>query len=133
MSRLAARLSTRIITHGVCFVVLAYRAGSPTPANMTPRQGRDTEGELRGLSAFDTAERAAAASTGPTVKVQVIETNRLTLLGEFRHPVPEGHISLRPETQEQLEEWAASRGADGTHPMTEHVIAAIIDEVRVRK
>ena len=107
-----------------------YRVGSSTDNNLTPRPGKDTEGPKRGLSTFETLEEAAR----PGGKAQEIETDNLSNLDAIQNGSGSNtHVSIRPERQEQLEEWAAARGSDETHAYTAEVRSAITQEVRREK
>jgi RHS repeat-associated protein len=101
-----------------------YRGGSATPANLTPRPGRDTEGLKRGLSTFDTPEKAAK----PGEKYQVIDVSKLgPELEAFK--TPDGHVSIRPSNDAnnvKLNQWASTRGADPPSPLTTAVQDSIV-------
>jgi hypothetical protein len=98
--------------------------------NLTPRPITDTSEDPRGLSTFDAPERAAPPNGG---KVQVIDTERLRTLITVEDRANPGHVTIRPVSQEELDEWAASRGReDVVHPLTREVQEAIIDEGRIR-
>lgn len=84
---------------------LAYRGGSATPGNLTPRPGIDPDG----LSTFNNLKSAAA----PGNKAQVIDISRLpTPLQAIFDNSPPGHISIRPSDLSLIPEWAATRGTD---------------------
>jgi RHS repeat-associated protein len=104
-------------------VRVVYRGGSRTPANLTPRPGIDTTG----LSTFDSLE----AATKPGGKAQVIDVSKLQPpLRAIQDLSPPGHVSITPSDAALIEEWAATRGTDAIHPLTQNVINAIIDVVR---
>jgi RHS repeat-associated protein len=89
-----------IITEGTVF-----RGGSSSDANLTPRPGNDTVGEKRGLSTFDTPEKAAKSGE----KVQEIDVAKLGPdLEAFK--TPDGHVSIRPKDDSKLGDWASKRG-----------------------
>ena len=104
-------------------VGLVYRGGSRTPSNMTPRPGVDNTG----LSVFDNA--AAAAPNGG--KVQVIDTSRLRCAVACPDAPPAGHISIQPAELQDLTGWAATRGTDEVHALTQDILDAIVDEIRI--
>jgi len=105
---------------------LAYRGGSATPSNLTPRPGID----LDGLSTFNNLKSAAA----PGNKAQVIDISKLsTPLQAIFDDSPPGHISIRPSDLSLIPEWAATRGTDFIHPFTKGVMDAIIGVERVPK
>ncbi len=108
---------------------LVYRGGSATDDNLTPRPGKDTTGPKRGLSTFDTPEKAA--KTG--AKYQIIDTDKLKRLKP--HKDKSGHVSLRPATQKELDDWAASRGNPDKqpHPLTDETRRAIVGSGTIPK
>jgi hypothetical protein len=108
---------------------LVYRSGGNTPASFTPRPGIDTEG----LSTFDSVEAAVA----PGGKAQIID------LSKVEHPLvgvpdasPPGHVSIRPGAEltddvlQQTADWAATRGTETVHPLTEKLMRARVGEVK---
>jgi hypothetical protein len=98
--------------------------------NLTPRPITDTSEDPRGLSTFDAPERASPPKGG---EFQVIDTGRLRTLITVEDSANPGHVTIRPESQEELDNWAASRGReDFVHPLTREVQQAIIDERRIR-
>ena len=104
---------------------------------MTPRPGRDTQGDKRGLSAFERPELVPGAP-GERVKVQIIETDNLaTPLGFVRRG--DGHVSIVPVTQAQeiddaaLAAWAATRDAEEPDDLTKKVLAAVVGQEKVLK
>ena len=102
---------------------LLYRGGPRNPGAFIPRPGIDTEGPERGLSFFDTPEAAVA---GKKSKVyQTIGTDSLSKLQVFQTGEP-GHYSLRPETQAELDQWAATKGTGITSPYTTEVLKALV-------
>lgn len=105
---------------------LVYRGGSDSADNLTPRPGKDTDAgdPKRGLSTFDSLEKALR----PGEKAQVIDTSKLTSCGA--HCTPDGHVSLRPGTQEELEAWAKTRGTGDVHPLTKEVKEAVVGTVK---
>jgi hypothetical protein len=104
---------------------------------MTPRPDTDTQGNERGLSAFESAELVPGAP-GEKVKVQVIETDNLAApLGVVRHG--EGHVSIVPMTDAKaiddgaLTAWAAAREAEEPSDLTKNVLAAVVAQEKVLK
>jgi RHS repeat-associated protein len=97
---------------------LVYRNGSAMPDNLTPRPGIDTTG----LSTFDNLE----AATPPGGKAQIIDTSKLSSLVANPDSPPPGHVSITPGDPAQLDEWAASRGTGGVHPLTQELMDAIV-------
>jgi len=119
---------------------LVYRSGTRTVANFTPRPGRDTvarSGQAPGLSTSLPHELA------PGDKVQVLDLSLLQgPLRAFADDPSEGgtpgHVTIAPVDangnidQALLEEWADARATGATHPLTDLVLAAVV-QVNVRK
>jgi hypothetical protein len=57
----------------------------------------------------------------------VIDTALLKRLRAIADREPPGHVSIRPEDLALLEEWAASRGGETVHPLTQEILDAIIE------
>jgi len=104
---------------------LVYRGGSAQTDNLTPRPGIDTTG----LSTYDNP--AAAAPNGG--KVQVIDTSLLKLNGAFPDAPPPGHVSLAPGDAGLIDPWAVTRGTGVVDPLTQDIMDATIDVIRVPK
>ncbi len=98
-----------------------YRGGGRSPSNLTPRPIKDTVGPERGLSVFDTV----AAATKNSKIYQTIGTDNLTTLNVVPTGDP-GHYSIRPDTQVELDQWAATRGTDTVSPYTKEVQSALV-------
>ncbi len=110
--------SSAAMTEGV-----VYRGGSDTPANLTPRPGIDTTG----LSTWDTLE----AAVEPGGKAQVIDVSKLQPpLAAIPDAPPPGHVSITPSDPELIAQWAATRGTETVHPLTQIVKDAIIGVIR---
>jgi hypothetical protein len=115
--------------------LIVYRSGALTRDNFTPRPERDTQsrpGQEPGLSTFESFE------SGSGRKYQKIDLSRLKppLQGFPDDPAQggtPGHVSIAPADaagkvdQEQLEEWAATRGTQRTHPLTQIVLDAVVE------
>jgi hypothetical protein len=103
---------------------------------MTPRPEKDTEGDKRGLSAFDQAALVPGAP-GEQVKVQVIDTDKLPApLGFVAHG--DGHVSIVPKTagaidDDALRAWAATREAEEPSDLTKKLLAAVVGQEKVLK
>lgn len=103
---------------------------------MTPRPGRDTLGDKRGLSAFEEQDRVPGAP-GELVKVQVIDTEKLEPpLSCVRHG--DGHVSIVPMKSGAIDDdallaWAASRDAEQPADLTKNVLAAVVKQEKVLK
>jgi len=109
---------------------LVYRGGSFTESNFTPRPGKDDQGDLKeGLSTFRTPEQAA----NPGEKYQIIDLNKIRATGFVVIETPDGHVSIKPPTQKELKEWAATRGTDNVHPRTIFAMFARIGDGRTIK
>ena len=120
---------------------LVYRSGSGREDNLTPRMIKDTvgkPGQSPGLSTYTNLGLAVL----PGGKAQVIDLDllQLPLRGLEDEPLleggREGHVSIAPTTPDGevdralLEEWAATRGTDRVHRLTEIVKQALVATVR---
>jgi len=107
-----------------------YRGGSATDQNLTPRNPQDVIGEKRGLSTFS---NPAQVEKNGFKKAQEIDAGRL---GDELDAIPNGsgpndsHVSIRPDDDVKLLDWANSRAAGG-HPYTKAVRGAILREVKL--
>jgi hypothetical protein len=102
-----------------------FRSGSRSATNFTPRPDVD----VSGLSTFDSLDNRMF---GPGRPVQVIRTSLLKDLQAVRDG-PGGHHSIRPDDDAILAEWAASRGSDTVHPLTQELLETIVETVRKPK
>lgn len=106
-----------------------YRSASGTNKSMTPRldHPQDLEGSRRGLSTHVDPEKAITTREKP-VKHRVfgIDVGLLRELQAFQDE--DGHVALRPATDEVLRAWAMRRD-DEEHPhrLTQEIQDAIID------
>jgi hypothetical protein len=80
-----------------------FRSASGTPDSLTPRPGID-DGLDGGLSFFDSIENPGVKPG----KVVEVAPNRLRSLQVKMDDDPPGHISVRPESHDALQNWAAS-------------------------
>ncbi|MBL8920201.1 MAG: hypothetical protein JNJ54_15145 [Myxococcaceae bacterium] len=114
---------------------VVYRGGPRTDKNLTPRPGKDTDPDSmdRGLSTWTTREAAGR----PGEKVTPIEVRKLKCIGLVCRS--DGHVSLRPEGQAELEDWAATRPSldpptsAKPHPLTQEVVDAAGQSEKVSK
>jgi outer membrane biosynthesis protein TonB len=103
-----------------------YRGGNPGDANLTPRPGKDTEGSKKGLSTFTTAKEAKEKSgkkVATRISVNALKAQGLVVVYQGTH------ASIRPATQKELNEWAATKqkvieGGE-SHKDTKKVKAAV--------
>jgi len=104
---------------------IVWRGGGQTNQTFTPRPDKDTDpdSDKRGLSTFRDPNRAAP-NTGSTA--QGIDLNKIDRSKFDVIETPDGHVSIRPKTQQELEEWAQSRPNANTtpHPYTSDVRSA---------
>lgn len=105
---------------------VVYRGGGPSPSNFTPRPGIDDQpGPKSGLSTFRTPE---AATQGKGGVAQKLDLNRLRQQGFVITESKDGHVSIRPPSQAELKDWAASRsgvinkGSGPIHVRTRQVL-----------
>jgi len=114
--------------------ILVYRSGGNTDLTFTPRPGKDDgTGPRSGLSANLNPLEATRGKGG---KVQILSVNTLESMGLIVTITPDGHAGIRPRTQEELKQWAATRpklerGEDVTHLNTHLVKVARIGELKV--
>jgi hypothetical protein len=101
---------------------LAYRSASGTANSVTPRPGID-DMPGGGLSAYDSLENPGVKPG----KYVVIDTSRLRSLYAIADELPPGHITIRPSTDLQLQDWASSRNTGTVHPLTKEILDAVID------
>ena len=99
-----------------------WRGGNNNNTTFTPRPGTpdvDPNHPDRGLSTYRDPRRAA----GEGGKAYEIDLNKLPLDTFDTAERPDGHVSIRPKTQAELEDWAKSRptAKEKPHPMTEKV------------
>ncbi|MBF6652488.1 hypothetical protein C3B47_06220 [Flavobacterium columnare] len=110
-----------------------YRGGAFTDSNFTPRPNKDDGvGPKSGLSTFTTPIQATMGQGG---KAQQLSVNKLKLMGFVLTNTPDGHVGVRPPSQEKLKEWASTRpelanGGD-THILTDMVKSARVGEIKV--
>jgi len=107
-----------------------YRGGSATDQNLTPRAPQDLTGDKRGLSTFSSPEQV---EKNGFKKAQEIDVGRL---GDELDAIPNGsgpndsHVSIRPDNDVKLLDWANSR-ASGGHTYTAAVRRAILRETKL--
>jgi hypothetical protein len=116
--------------------LIAYRLGSRTSDNLTPRPDKDTvgrPGQAPGLSVQSTAKSSC--------KSQCIDLDRLTaplaaIPDDPSKGGTSGHIAIAPVDLDGkidlglLHQWAASRGTSRTHVLTQILLDAIVGEFR---
>ncbi len=95
---------------------LVYRGGSGTPTNLTPR-AKDTTG--------------LSGNVNPMPgKNQVIDTSKLDKLCAVCDNAKTGHVSINPKDMSQMQGWIDSRGSGTTHPLTQELMGAVVDQVK---
>lgn len=93
-----------------------YRGGSGTPTNLTPRL-KDTGG--------------LSGNVNPMPgKNQVIDTSKLDQLCAVCDNPKTGHVSIKPKDMSQMQSWIDSRGSGTTHPLTQELMNAVVDQVK---
>lgn len=79
---------------------------------------------------FESAEQALSESPS-AAKAQKIDVSLLPPeLMAVPTPPPEGHRSLRPRDDSELDQWASTRAGGALHPFTAAIQQAIVDEER---
>jgi hypothetical protein len=114
------------ITSGV-----VYHAGGGTNKSMTPRPDKDLEGFRRGVPCHIDPEQIVSAGERPRKhRVFGIDVTLLNELQAFQDE--DGHVSLRPRSDELLQEWADRReDEEQPHWLTNEVQDAIIDRQEI--
>jgi RHS repeat-associated protein len=93
-----------------------YRNGSGTPGNLTPKPK-----DKNGLS----------LNVNPMPgKNQVIDTSKLDKLCAVCDNTKTGHVSIIPKDMNQMQGWIDSRGSGTTHPLTQELMNAVVDQVK---
>ncbi|MEJ0101529.1 MAG: hypothetical protein WDO19_02745 [Bacteroidota bacterium] len=109
---------------------IVYRGGAFSTTNFTPRPGKDDGEEKDKKSGLSTFRTPLQATQGQEGKAQKIDLNVLRKMG-FVITEVDGHVGIRPPTQEELKQWAKTRG-ETIHYRTVMVMAARTGEVRVK-
>lgn len=99
-----------------------FRSASGTPGSVTPRPGID-DVSGGGLSFFDGLDNPGV-KPGKYVEV---DTNLLHGLEVDFDDVPPGHVTVRPNSLSELQEWAATRNTEVIHPYTQKILDAIVN------
>lgn len=63
----------------------------------------------------------------PKDKIITVDPKKIDGLNVTLDNKPPGHVSVKPNTLEELQEWAATRGTDGIHKYTQSVWDAIVN------
>jgi RHS repeat-associated protein len=113
---------------------IVYRGGNNTLNNFTPapkdlRRGPGGEDDY-GLSTFRTPEQATQGNGG---KAQKIDLNKIREMGFFVFPRDDGHVAIRPMTEEEFKAWVATKGTEEVHYRSVMVKEARIGEVNLPK
>lgn len=97
---------------------VVYRGGSAGALNLTPRE-RDQDG----LSTFRTHEQATQGQGG---KSQVLDVEKLKQFGFEVIESPNGHVSIRPPSQEEHQDWINSRKDVAAGKRQQHVRTTMV-------
>jgi hypothetical protein len=62
-----------------------------------------------GLSTFRTHEQATQGKGGKFQKLDLSLIRKLGFIGISR---PDGHVAIRPRTEDEMKEWVKSKGTD---------------------
>jgi hypothetical protein len=98
-----------------------YRAASGSDDSLTPRPGID-DGVDGGLSFWDSLDNIKSGE-----KYVTVDPQKFGDLRAIRDNNPPGHVSVRPQSNSDLKEWAATRGTGKPHRLTTEVKNAVID------
>ena len=63
-------------------------------------------------------------------KNQVIDTSKLDQLCAVCDNPKTGHVSIKPKDMSQMQDWIDSRGSGTTHPLTQELMDAVVDQVK---
>jgi len=63
-------------------------------------------------------------------KNQVIDTSKLDKLCAVCDNTKSGHVSIKPKDMSQMQGWIDSRGSGTTHPPTQELMDAVVDQVK---
>jgi len=63
-------------------------------------------------------------------KNQVIDTSKLDQLCAVCDNPKTGHVSIKPKDMSQMLGWIDSRGSSTTHPLTQELMDAVVDQVK---
>jgi len=64
---------------------------------------------------------------GPNDKIITVDLKQIDGLNVFLDNNPLGHVSVKPRTLTELQEWASTRGTDFVHRFTQTVHDSIVD------
>jgi hypothetical protein len=118
-----------IVRHGDDIGEFIYKKGAKTTDSVTPRPGHDDlDLENGGLSFWDSVENMNKHNPlGPNDKILTVDPKQIDGLDIIKDNNPPGHISIRPPTLSELQEWASTRGTDVIHKFTQTMWDAIVD------
>jgi len=104
-----------------------FKKGAATYDNVTPRPGwDDLDLDHGGLSFFNSIDNMLnSMSMKEGDKYLEVDPKKLDGLQVIFDNHPAGHISVRPETLSQLQEWASTRKTGNIHRFTATVFNAI--------
>jgi len=97
-----------------------FRSASGSPDSMTPRPGID-DVPGGGLTFWDSVDPISPGS-----KYAEVDTSLLQALRPIPDGNPPGHVTVRPQTDGMLQEWAASRGTGVVHPLTQELLDSVV-------
>ncbi len=110
---------------------IVYRGGNNTLNNFTPapkdlKPGKGGKDDY-GLSTFRTHDQATQGQGG---KSQELDLNKIREMGFFVFERGDGHVAIRPMTDEEFKTWTATKGTGVVHPRSVMVQSARVGEVR---
>jgi RHS repeat-associated protein len=100
---------------GQKFIGIIYRNASGTPASLTPRPGVD-DIPGGGLSFWNSVDKL---NSGKYISIDASKLENLIAILDEDLP---GHIIVIPSTFAELQEWAATRGTETVHALTQELI-----------
>jgi hypothetical protein len=95
-----------------------YRNASGTADSLTPRPSVD-DIPGGGLSFWNNIESLASG------KYVTVDATKLKQLKAVLDNNPAGHITVAPETLQELQSWAATRGTGLVHELTQELLNAV--------
>jgi hypothetical protein len=118
-----------IVRHGDDIGEFIYKKGSNSFDNVTPRPGIDDKSlEKGGLSFWDSIESLRKnMGLEPEDKIITVDPKQVNGLDIIKDNDPPGHISIRPSTLPELQEWASTRRTNIVHRFTQTVRQSIVD------
>ena len=101
------------------FTGIIYRNATGSPSSLTPRPGID-DVPGGGLSFFNNIDKL---NPGKYVAIDASKLQKLTAVFDNNPP---GHVTVTPSTLSELQAWAATRGTEVIHQLTQELINLVV-------